>query len=152
VAGFVLRCKEHERGSCDVRAALGLGPGEVVEAILDGMLHQLMPGGVEVHLVDAMAEAVVGAEDWRILVGLEAGADQRLGAQQLSEFFEARPGPGGSFAIEGAGQSRVGGEEIVILESRGLIQDFVGTGKRRNNGGIHFNVVLPSIKFIKPVG
>ena len=43
--------------------------GERVQLVLDRHPQQLVPGGVELDLVDAVAEAVVGAQLRRVLVG-----------------------------------------------------------------------------------
>ena len=62
VARLDLRDESEERGACDVRARARLRPGERVQAVPDREPHQLVPGRVELDLVDALAEAVVGAQ------------------------------------------------------------------------------------------
>ena len=47
-----------------------MAPAESVQAVAEAECHQLVPGGVERHLVDAVAEAVVGAQFRRVPVGL----------------------------------------------------------------------------------
>ena len=55
--------------------------------------HQLMPGGVELHLIDAVAVAVVGAQPRRVLVGEAAVFLGLLGACQAAEVADARARP-----------------------------------------------------------
>ena len=49
-------------GPGHVGAGAGLLPGAAVQAVFHGQAHQLMVGRVEAHLVNAMAEAVMGVE------------------------------------------------------------------------------------------
>ncbi len=65
--------------------ALGrLAPGKRVQRVLDAEPEQLVPRGVELDLVDPLAEAVVGAEDRRMLVR-EPSELERLAAAEPPE-------------------------------------------------------------------
>jgi hypothetical protein len=55
-----------------------------VEPVLDAEAEELVPRGVEVDLVDPLAEAVVGAEDRRVLVR-EPSELERTSAAEPSE-------------------------------------------------------------------
>ena len=51
---------------------------------LDRQPEQLVPGGVELDLVNAIAEPVVGVEQGGVPVREDAMANHRLGAQELA--------------------------------------------------------------------
>ena len=68
-AGLGLGEKRQQGGVGDV-ATGGLRPGDVVDAVCHRQRHQLMPGGVKAHLVDAAALAVESGQFGRIAVGL----------------------------------------------------------------------------------
>src|SRR3974390_802588 len=82
----------------------------------------------EPHLVPPMAEAVVRFEHGRIVVGLEPGADQILGAEHSSEFGESRYGPHRALALDRLLEGRVSSEEVVIDERRRLVHHLVRSG------------------------
>ena len=84
----------HEGGAAgDVGAGPGLAPGRGVQAVADADPHQLVPGGVELDLVDAVAVAVVGAQLGRVLVGLDAPADRLPRAADRAELAALGPRP-----------------------------------------------------------
>ena len=60
--GFSLR-PDHELGRAgDVSAGPGVGPRGCMQSVADGGRHQLMPGGVEINLIDAVATGVMRAQ------------------------------------------------------------------------------------------
>jgi len=69
---------------------------------------------MELHLVDAVAEAVVRAELRRIGVGLEAPADRLLGAGQPAQLANALLRPRGALSLERLPQRPVGLEQVVV--------------------------------------
>src|SRR5439155_177737 len=101
-----------------------VAPGERVQLVADGETQKRMPGGVELDLVDAVAVAVVGAEDRRIGVRLHAPAE-RLAPRQLAEPPEALFRPGGTLPANALRQGAVGGEQVVAFERGRLVQDLV---------------------------
>ena len=91
----------------------GSRQGERVQAVADADPHQLVPGGVELDLVDAVAEAVVGAQLGRVLVRLEAPSGSRLGAPQIAPSSAGLVlGPVGALAPQRLGQRPVGLEGL----------------------------------------
>ncbi len=62
-----------------------LRPRQRVHLVLDAHLHQLVPGGVELDLVDPVAVAVVGAQDRLVLVREPAPLLLRLAADEAAE-------------------------------------------------------------------
>src|SRR5947199_6478 len=99
-------------------------PGPRARLVADGEAQELVPGGVELDLVDAVAVAVVGTEDGRIGVRLHAPAE-RLAAGELAERPHPLLRPGGPLAAEALGQGAVRGKEVVALEGWRLVQDLV---------------------------
>src|SRR4029453_14123093 len=85
---------------------------------MDGEAQQLVPRGVELDLVDAVPEAVVGAEDGRVRVG-EATPDHRLTAGLDAEALQAVPCPAGAVSVERVGEDTVAREEGVPLGGGG---------------------------------
>ena len=79
VAGLDLARGQAHRRAGGVRAGAIRGPRQAVQPLLGGQRHQPVPRGVELDLVDAVAEAVVGAQLRRMLVG-QASPLQRLAA------------------------------------------------------------------------
>ena len=64
-----------ERSTRDMSTGARVCPRERMRATAEDHLHQLVVGGMELHDVDAMAEAVVRAQLRRVAIGL---ARQRL--------------------------------------------------------------------------
>ena len=118
-AGLGLAEAHEHRRPGDVGARLRVAPRQGVEAEPDPDLHQLVPGGMELDLVDAVAEAVVGAELRRVLVGLATPA---LGERAAGERADLARGVGsaqsGALAPDRLGQRPVGLEDVVVLERR----------------------------------
>src|SRR5262245_65143608 len=80
---------------------------------------------MELDLVDAMPEAVVGAEDRRVGVG-EPSPRHRLAAGLDAEPPQTLARPAGALALDRIHEDAVGGEEIVTLERGRLVQHLVG--------------------------
>ena len=127
--------QQHEhRGAGDVGAGPRLAPGQRVQAVADPDPHQLVPGAVELDLVDAVAVAVVGAQLGLVLVRLEAPADRLARAADRAQLAGAVLGPLGALAAQRLDQRPVGVEGVVVLQRRRLVEDLVGaaqTGARR---------------------
>ena len=120
---------EAHEGRCagDVGAGLRLAPGEGVELVRDAEPHQLVPGGVELGLVDPVAVAVVGAELRRVLVGEPPELDHVGAAGDLADRRDLLDGPVGALPADCLTHHRVGGEDVVVGQRRGLVGDLVGT-------------------------
>ena len=119
--------QQHELGGAgDVGAGPGLAPGRGVQAVADADPHQLVPGGVELDLVDAVAVAVVGAQLGLVLVGLGAPADRLPRAADRAQLARFALGPLGALAPQRLDQRPVGVEGVVVLQRRGLVEDLVG--------------------------
>ena len=82
--------------------------------------HQPVPGGMELDLVDALAETVVRAQDRRVFVRSRAPR-QRLAAELRAERDHPRLAPAAALAAQRLGQRAVLREEVVALERRRLV-------------------------------
>ena len=102
--------------------------------MLDRHAQQLVPGGVELDLVDAVAVAVVGAELRRVLVGEGAEALGALAAGQRADRGDPLLGPVGALAAHRLDQRPVGLEEVVVDQRRRLVGDLVVAGSRSLRG------------------
>src|SRR5439155_991102 len=100
-------------------------PRQRVKAVTDRDLHELMPGWMELHLIDAVAEAVVRVQLRRILIGLEAPADRLLGPGQVPEIGDQVLRPRGALSLHRLAQRPVGFEEVVVDERGRLVQGLV---------------------------
>ena len=97
--------------------------------------HQLVPGGVELDLVDAVAVAVVGAQLRRVLVGLRAPASmRRAAAGDRADRGDPLLGPVGALAPHRLDQRPVGLEDVVVDQRRRLVDDLVGCRSRALDG------------------
>src|SRR5437879_3495650 len=85
-----------------------------------------MPGGVELDLVDAMAEPVVSMQPGWVGVRKEAPCDRLLGPRQPADPVQEVTRPVASLALQGLAERGVGGEKVVADERRRLVQDLVG--------------------------
>jgi hypothetical protein len=99
-----------------------------VQAGLDRDLHQLVPRGVEVDLVEPVAEPVVRLQDRRVLVGLEAPREQLGAADARSEGSRVGLGEPAALAMKRLAEGRVAIEGVVADERRDLIQHLVRRG------------------------
>ncbi len=112
--GLDLRPEVEAGGPAGVRVPVGGHPGSSLQAARDRYLHQPVPRGVEVDLVDAMAEPVVGTQDGREGIGLGAPALRLLGAGQPPELLDARVGS--AVPAEALHQSVVAAVEVLSDE------------------------------------
>ncbi len=119
--------QQHEGGGAgDVGADARFAPGRRVQAVADPDPHQLVPGAVELDLVDAVAVAVVGAQLGLLLVCFEAPADRLVRAADRAQLPHAVLGPIGALAAQRLTQRPVGVEGVVVLQRRRLVEDLVG--------------------------
>jgi hypothetical protein len=88
---------------------------------------------VELHLVDAVPEAVVAAEPRAVLVGQPRPRDHLGAAGSLAERAGALGRPAAALALQRLLQWQVVVEGVVVLEHRGLVEDRVG-GRRAGAG------------------
>ena len=116
-------------GARDVGARLVGAPRQRVQLLLDAGAHERVPGGVELDLVAAVAEAVVGVQHRRVLVGLDAPA-HRLAAPERAGGAQALARPAAALALEALPQRRVVLEEVAALQRRDLVEDLVGRVRR----------------------
>jgi hypothetical protein len=103
-----------------------------VDAVGDSGAEQLMPGGVELDLVDAPAVAVVAAEHGRVGVGLRGQAGRLLRAGQRADRPDRFGSPAAALAGERVGQYRIGVEQVPADQRRRLVGDLV---RRLRHGG-----------------
>ena len=102
-------------------------------------------GGVELDLVDPVAEAVVGAEPRRVLVRLAAPALGDGAPRERADFLGVVLCPAGALAPQRLDQHAIRLEDVVVLERRGLVQDLVrGVGGAFLDGG-HRRGILAEI-------
>jgi len=80
---------------------------------------------MELDLVDAVAVAVVGAQDRRVLVGLHAPV-HRLPAPGGPDGADALDVGAAALALQGFDERAVVGEEVAAGQRRGLVGDGVG--------------------------
>ena len=99
VPGLHLRHQIEERSPRHVRSGARFAPRERVQPALDARLQQRVPGGMELHLVDPVAEAIVRAEPRRVLVR-QAAPLERLSAQEPAELARVLGGPACAFALQ----------------------------------------------------
>jgi len=76
---------------------------------------------MELHLIDAVPEAVVGVELGRVGVRLEAPGDRLLVAGEPSELVDEVLCPRATLALERLAKGQVGIEEVVADEGRRLV-------------------------------
>ena len=131
----------------DVGARLRVAPGRGVQAVRDPDPHQLVPGGVELDLVDPVAEAVVGAELRRVLVRLDAPADrprrpQRAPSSRASSSAQSAPS-----RRSASTSSRVVREDVVALQRRRLVEDLVGRVSLGALDGRHTRILASAATF-----
>lgn len=126
----------HRPPDVGVRIAVGRGPPrDAGQAVLDRGAHQLVPGRVELHLVDPVAVAVVGAQPGRVLVRQPPPLLGLLAAGQPAEVCErVQRGPVG-VPEAGLGEGGVPGDGVVPDQRRDLVGHLVG--------GAHTRTVRP---------
>src|SRR5260370_14067238 len=123
--GLDLRPDVECGGSSGMRARARLAPRQSMEAVADGDLHESVPCRMELRLIDAVAEAVVGVELGRVGVRLKAPGDRLLSAGEPSELVDGVLRPRATLTLERLAQGRVGVEEVVADERRRLVGDVV---------------------------
>src|SRR5271165_4707023 len=84
-----------------------------------------MPRAVELHLVDAVAVAVVRAQHRPVLVGEPPPLLLRLAAHQAAQRRGPLCNPAGTLPLDGLDQRTVAGEDVDPLERRRLVEDRV---------------------------
>ena len=89
-----------------------------------GDLHQLVVGGVVLHLVDAMAVAVVGVQDRLIAVGQLTPALRLGAAGERAEFDDLVEAPLAALADQRLGEYRRR-RGVVVLQRWDLVGDDV---------------------------
>ena len=107
-------------------ARAGFTPRQGMEAMTDGNLHQPVPRGVELDLVDAVAEPIVAVQLRRVGVGQKAPGDGLFGARQPAELGDHVLCPRPALSFEGFAQGKIGLEEVVVDERRWLVQRLPG--------------------------
>ena len=118
--------KVREGGSGDLGTRPRIGPGQRVDLLGHREPHQLVPGRVEVDLVDPVAETVVRPELGRVAIGLP-GERPDVRAPDCPpcrpELLSRPVGPeGGDHAF----QRRIRREGVELGQWRGLVQHLVG--------------------------
>src|SRR5438034_4841639 len=121
MAALDLRPDVEGRGPGRVRSWPRLAPRQGVEPVTDRDLHQLMPGGVELDLVEALAETVVTPQMRGMRVRLVSPVDRALSAREPAEIVNEVVRPGAAFALQRLAQDGVGLEEVVVDEGRRLV-------------------------------
>ena len=116
----------------DVGARLVGAPRQRVQLLLHPGAHERVPRGVELDLVAAVAEAIVGVQHGRVLVGLDAPA-HRLAAPERARGAQALARPSAALALERLLQRGVVLEQVAALQRRDLVEDLVGRGRRREH-------------------
>ena len=120
----------HEGGAAgDVSARLRVLPRRGVQLVLDREAEQLVPGRVELDLVDAVADPVVGLQLRRVLVGGGAQGDDPLRAGKLADGRDPRLGPIGPLAAHGLAQRAIRLEDVVVDEGGSLVEDLMGAAR-----------------------
>ncbi|MOA18785.1 hypothetical protein D3C78_1391260 [compost metagenome] len=112
-------------GAQHLGAGARLAPGQRVQAVTDPRLHQPVPGRMELHLIDAVAVAVVAVQLGRLAIGGETGGQQRA-AGQLAVLRQARLAPAGTEALQPLLQRPVAAVQIAAVQRRRLVGDCVG--------------------------
>ncbi len=96
--------------------------GSECSSLLDAHLHQLVPGRVELDLVDAVAVAVERVQDGLVLVRQAAPLLLRLTADEAAERGGALAHPAGPLALGRLDEREVAREHVDALERRHLVE------------------------------
>ncbi len=119
-------CPGVELGSPgDVGTRLDIRPGSGVQAVADRRRHQLMPGRVELDLVEPVPVPVVGAQDRFIRVSEPCLLDHLGRACELAELVQFRKNPARA-VLSDRGQQGLVGRDVVPGQGRRLVDDLVG--------------------------
>ena len=128
-AGLGVAERHEEDGANDVTVLL-LAPGKAVEPVLDPETEQLVPGRVELDLVDPLAEAIARAQDRWVLVREATELEWPLAAVRTERGATLLLRPA-AFAPECLDEWAVLGEQVVALERRRLVHG-MEEGPRRH--------------------
>jgi len=120
-----------------VGTRLRLPPRQGVQAVGDVDVHELVPGGVELDLVDAVAEAVVGAQLRRVLVGEPAELDRLAAARDRPDRADRVHGEVAALPRDRLDEGPVRLEDVVVLERGRLIRDLVRCLRGARRGDCH---------------
>lgn len=88
---------------------------------------------MELHLVDAAAISIVSSQERRIPIDKRTKLQWSL-SRYSAEFGELLEAPVASFAFHGFAKHAVLLEQVVVLEGRDLVQNFMGSAPRLNDG------------------
>ena len=118
-----------------------LGPGQRVRPPGYAQAHQFVPGRVELHLVHAVAEAVVRLEDGGVAVRQLAQVERLRPPEKRAVFQRALLNPRRALAPHGFPERRVMGVEVVVLQGWRLVEYLVrgvdGQGHAGHNAPSH---------------
>src|ERR1044072_5475804 len=118
--------QQHEhRGPGDMCAGPRFAPRRRVQPVIDPDPHQLVPGDVELDLVDSVAVAVVSAQLRLLLVCFEAPAARLARAADRAQLFGLALSPLAALAAQRLDQRPIGIEGVVVLQRRWLVEDLV---------------------------
>jgi hypothetical protein len=78
-----------------------------MQAAADGSAHQLVPGRVEVHLVDPVAEGVVRPQDGRVHIRQPGQLLRGCGARQQAQLVQLSGYPAGALTLDSGQQGLV---------------------------------------------
>jgi len=98
-----------------------LAPGQAVDSPLDGTLQQPVPRRIELDLVDAVTEAVVGAENRQVALGPQAVIARLWTAGHRPSLMRSVDPPTAALSLEGLAQRQVRLEQIDGLQRPRLI-------------------------------
>ena len=116
---------DHLRGAHHVGAGLRVGPRRRVQSVADRHRHQLVVRRVVADDIDAVAVAVVGAQNRRILVRPPAELLRLLRSCPAAELVQLVTAPTATFPFDAFDQRRVAPEPVVPDERRSLVDDLV---------------------------
>ncbi len=139
--GLDLRQEDELRRPGHVGARPRVAPRRRVQPLRDPQPQQLVPGRVELDLVDPVAEAVVSAQLRRVLVRLRAAADHVRAAADRAQLAGLVLGPVAALAAQRLDQHRVPLEDVVALQRRRLVGDLVGRLSLRALDGGHGDIL-----------
>lgn len=123
-----LRCPHRRLGGADdVGAGTVVRPGRGVQTVCDRGAHQLVVGGVELDLVDAVTDAVVGVQHGAVAVGELTPALSLRASRERAQRGDLVEAPLPAFANQRLDEHRRGGR-VVVLERRDLVGDDVRVG------------------------
>ena len=113
---------DHLGAPGDVGARAVLCPRGCAQPLADRHGHQLVIAGMEAHLVDALAVAVVGQQLWGVGVGRPSPLLGVLATGEPSDALEVGTRPAGPLALQRPGQRRVGAEDVVVDQGAALVR------------------------------